>query len=62
MGTIWICIIFTQQKKLELIRYSVTASTVRFHRADPGSTPGIGMFFFVFLDSLLTVGAWIIQL
>ncbi|CUM48913.1 unnamed protein product [Debaryomyces tyrocola] len=29
-----------------IIRYSVTASTVRFHRANPGSTPGIGNVFF----------------
>ena len=31
-----------------IIRYSVTASTVRFHRADPGSTPGIGDLFLLF--------------
>ena len=29
-------------------RYSVTAITVRFHRADRGSTPRIGVHFFVF--------------
>ncbi len=30
------------------IRYSVTASTVRFHRAVRGSIPRIGDFFFLF--------------
>ena len=34
-----------RQNALLIFRYSVTASTVRFHRADPGSTPGIGAFF-----------------
>ena len=37
------------------IRYSVTASTVRFHRADPGSTPGIGIFFSITCNDLQEV-------
>ena len=35
---------------LRTLRYSVTASTVRFHRANPGSTPGIGITFYIFID------------
>ncbi|CUM65074.1 uncharacterized protein PRCAT00002696001 [Priceomyces carsonii] len=33
---------------MKIIRYSVMASTVRSHRADPGSIPGIGVFFLFF--------------
>ena len=34
---------------LFILRYSVTVSTVRFHRANPGSTPGIGEILFSML-------------
>ena len=39
---------FILRKKFTSIRYGVTASTVRSHRADRGSTPRIGVSFFGF--------------
>ena len=36
---------------MNLIRYSVTAITSRFHRGDRGSTPRIGVFV-IFFQSL----------
>ena len=45
------------------IRYGVAAITSRFHRGDPGSTPGIGASFFaLFKEVVLVAGLhWIVR-
>ena len=44
-GSILVLVMITLWKTFTNIRYGVTASTVRSHRADRGSTPRIGVFF-----------------